>query len=118
VIPATLQRLARLALSVCPVALVAGCPIDAAQFDGPGVPAGMYWVEHDDGELVLFELPAERSAEGTWFTFETDPPEWYAGPALYELHDDGTWSRLSGDQTLTLDEIIQLYDPRPALPEL
>lgn len=94
--------------------LLAGCPLDSAgSLEGL---AGTYWVEHRAGELAAYALPATRGESGHWLTLETEVPAWYTGPALYEVADDGTWKRLTDDTALTLDDVLQTYDPRPSVP--
>jgi hypothetical protein len=104
---------ARFATSLLAVSLVAGCP--AARVDGTWAasPAGIYWVEHTDGVLSTFELPAYRGEPGRWQAVETLPPSWYAGPALYELDEDGDWAQMPASVGLTLDEVLQRHDPPP-----
>ena len=116
---------ARILIAALPLVLVAGCPVNPDVVDsGAGqsstVPyrtslAGDYWAEYADGTLAIFELPRYRGAAGAWLTAATPQPEWYTGPALYEVKEDGTWTRLTSDANLTLDDIIQLYDPPPAV---
>ena len=92
---------------------VGGCPIDPAAFEPPPAAAGLYWVEHAAGELALYRLPEYRGDPGQWLVIETDPPEWYTGPAVYGLAEDGTWTRQTEDDDLTLDDVLQLYDFPP-----
>lgn len=106
-----------------PVLLVAGCPMDMAQLDAtPGLAsaypdlAGLYWVEYADDELAIFRLPAVRGDDGDWLEIAADMPDWYTGPALYEVDAGGAWERITHDDSITLDEIIQLHDPVPAIP--
>ncbi len=112
-----MRFVSRVLVAVLPLVLMAGCP------DAPGILnlspslAGTYWVEYQDGTLVTYELPADRGAEGTWLSAAMAMPEWYTGPALYEVSADGTWLRLEDGADLTLDEVMQLYDPRPAAPD-
>ncbi|MCK4341708.1 MAG: hypothetical protein KAY37_08305 [Phycisphaerae bacterium] len=112
-----IHRLVRLTLPVLLVVLVAGCPVDPTQWPPAETYVGTYWVEYSDGELAAFELPAYRGEEGTWLTLATDLPTWYTGPALYEVSADGSWIRLTDDEDLTLDEVIQLHDPLPPVAE-
>lgn len=106
-----------------PILLVAGCPMDMAQLDASPVLAdmypdlaGQYWVEYADGELAIFRLPQVRGDDGDWLEIAADMPTWYTGPALYEVDDTGMWQRVTQDDSITLDEIIQLHDPVPAIP--
>lgn len=105
-------RLAQLVLLVGPLFAVAGCPIDATDGAVAASLAGTYWVEYRAGALEAYVLPEFRDDEGLWLTLDTEVPDWYTGPALYELSDDGTWARLT-DGDLTLDDVLQVYDPPP-----
>ena len=99
-------------LCICPLFAIAGCPFDVTSGRLPATLAGTYWVEYGDGALQAFVLPEYRGEEGRWLTLDTATTGWYSGPALYELHDDATWTRLTeGD--LTLDDVLQTYDPPP-----
>jgi len=113
----TRTALLRTCLIVTPLALLAGCPLDASVLEPLPDVAGTYWVEYGDGELAVFELPEYRGEEGTWHLLATEQPSWYTGPALYEVGEDGSWVRLTTDPGLTLDDIIQLYDPAPRVDE-
>lgn len=105
-------QLARLLLCISPLIAVAGCPLDLTSGQVAATLAGTYWVEFDDGALQAYVLPQYRGEDGRWLTLDTAAPDWYSGPALYELHEDTTWTRLTeGD--LTLDEVLQTYDPPP-----
>lgn len=105
----------------CLALTLGGCPLDPVTFDPdtfeplPVIP-GLYWVEHVDGELAIYRLPEDREDPGTWTTREGDPPLWYTGPAVYDLDDTGDWVRVTEDDNLTLDEVMQLYDFAPAAP--
>lgn len=92
---------------------VGGCPVDLASVEPPPAAAGLYWAEHADGELSLYRLPDERGEAGIWFVVPTDEPEWYSGPAVYALDEEGNWTRETDGDDLTLDEVIQLYDIAP-----
>ena len=98
--------------------MVGGCPVDPSVIDPESfaalpAAAGVYWVEHDQGELAFYRLPEQRGDPGTWLVVEAQPPEWLTGPAVYLLDDDGIWTRQTeGD--LTLDEVIQIWDIGPA----
>ncbi len=107
-------RATRLLILFIPTLLIAGCPVDSTLIDTPAALAGTYWVEYADQTLSVFELPEYRGEEGVWHTFEIAVPDWYTGPALYEVNDDGSWQRLTDDPDLTLDEVLMLYDPPPA----
>ncbi len=97
------------------LALLGGCPTDSVPSDVLDELAGTYWVEYADGQLVVFALPECRGEAGTWSRLSTPEPEWYTGPALYEVGSDGTWMRLTTDTTLTLDDIMLTYDPAPCV---
>jgi hypothetical protein len=107
------RPLVRLLLCTLAPAMIAGCPVPPTLPDDRPESPGMYWAEYRDGELTLFELPRYRGEQGAWHTLGPDLPEWYGGPGLYLLSEDGSWSRLTTDRTLTLDEVIQLHDPPP-----
>lgn len=95
------------------LALVGGCPTDSVPSEVLDELAGTYWAEYTDGQLVVFALPEYRGEQGTWSRLSTPEPGWYSGPALYEVGTDGTWTRLTTDTTLTLDDVMQTYDPAP-----
>lgn len=109
------QHLALLTIAVFPLILMGGCPIDPTLGGVLPAEAGTYWVEYSDSALVVYELPATRDEVGAWHTFEMAQPDWYTGPALYEVHEDGSWDRLTTDETLTLDDVLQTYDPAPSI---
>ncbi len=96
-----------------PLLAVAGCPLDGLQTSALDTLDGTYWVEYTKGELIIYELPAERADDALWYALATDEPDWYEGPGLYDSGPHGQWSRTSDDDDRTLDEILQLYDPRP-----
>ncbi|MGD8452483.1 MAG: hypothetical protein PVJ57_11740 [Phycisphaerae bacterium] len=105
----------------CLTLALGGCPLDPMAISPetfeplPAIP-GLYWAEHTDGELAIYRLPEYREDPGSWTTHEIDPPDWYTGPAVYELDDVGDWTRVTEGDDLTLDEIMQLYDFAPAAP--
>ncbi len=106
-------RFAQLSLLIVPLLAVAGCPIDAGT--SATVPTGTYWVEYQEGQLAAYVMPTQRGDTGDWVSVPTTAvPAWYTGPALYELHDDLSWERLTTDAGLTLDEVLQTYDAAPA----
>jgi len=100
-------------LSTLAVVLMAGCPGDLLGIDRLADLAGTYWVEYESGQLRLFELPEHRGEAGLWYNLPADPPEWFVGPGLYEIEPGGTGTPLLTDPSLTLDEVMQVYDPRP-----
>jgi hypothetical protein len=111
---ASLSHVVPLAFLALPLLLVAGCPMDAAQFSGtPPLTSGTYWVEYANGQLTAYELPEQRTDAGKWYAMPTDVPQWYTGPALYSVNPDGTWTRITTDPNLTLDDILVVYDPKP-----
>ena len=81
--------------------------------DLPADAAGTYWVEYQAGQLAVFELPRYRGDVGVWHQLAMDQPDWYTGPALYDVNSDGSWSRLATSDALTLDDVLQTYDPPP-----
>ena len=100
---------------------VGGCPldlqgIDPASFQPAPELAGVYWIEHTDAELAIYRLPEYRGDPGEWLTIKIEPPAEYTGPALYEIDTDGSWTRLTDGDDLTLDEVLQLWDPGPLPP--
>ena len=83
----------------------------------PDIAVALGLTPHQVGLLVaVFTLPEYRNEGGTWYTFEQLAPGWFAGPGLYEMQPDGTWLRLTTDNDLTLDEVLQLHDPPPRPP--
>jgi hypothetical protein len=107
------RRLSRIVMTslalAMPALLVAGCPL---QYSPLYTLDGTYWVDYVKGELVFYELPEERGADAMWYALETEQPQWYDGPGLYETGFAGSWAR-AGEGTVTLDEIMQVYDPAP-----
>ena len=109
----SIQRVAMGVLLLSATVLLAGCPVDAPQLEPTVVPAGMYWVEYEAGALAVYELPQYRGEAGVWHTLVTAQPEWYTGPALYEVRADGSWTRLTSGDGQTLDDVLQTYDAPP-----
>ncbi len=120
-----LSLAARVLSAAFPLVIVAGCPVDSTSLqlgETAGGDSGLkaasdgreYWVEYADGTLAMFELPQYRGQEGSWQRVARSEPAWYTGPALYAVDADGAWTRLTDDSNLTLDDVIQLYDPPPA----
>ena len=109
------RLLALSAISMLALASLGGCPVDNAGTGLQPVEAGTYWVEYQDDSLMAFELPAYRGESGMWRTLETTHPEWFSGPALYELRADGAWDRVTKDNSESLDDVLQTYDPGPRL---
>ncbi len=112
----SIYMLIRLVMSGCSLLAVAGCPVDSTQLPAVDSVAGTYWVEYQDGQLSAYELPQYRGEPGTWRTLAVDRPDWYTGPALYEVNQNGSWLRLTVDDNLTLDDVMQLHDPPPRPP--
>ncbi|MBK8915280.1 MAG: hypothetical protein IPM64_11910 [Phycisphaerales bacterium] len=78
----------------------------------PGRPTAVrYWVQADGGGLMLYRLPAERSATGDWFGL-AGAPSWFTGDGLYEFVGETGWRRLDAGG-LSLDDVIQTLDLRP-----
>ena len=111
--PSHIARLAGSLALVWPLASLAGCPVSNTSLDLGADLVGTYWVEYQAGQLAVFELPPYRGDEGVWNRLTIGQPDWYTGPALYEVNADGSWSRLTTDETLTLDDVLQTYDPPP-----
>ncbi len=116
----TLRQFSRLAclsaLSVAALALVAGCPLQPQQLEAAGVTAGTYAVEYADGQLMVYDLPEYRDEEGMLYTYDISQPDWYTGPAVYEVDDNGAWTPIV--ENVTIDEILTTWDfpPRPEAP--
>lgn len=111
------STLASCLLSVGLMAL-GGCPLEAPLVDDvePGAEPGTYYVEQVEGKLYYYELAEVRGAENRWIEL-SEEGEWYVGPGVYRLREDHTWSRDADAEGLTLDEIIQLHDAPPPVPE-
>lgn len=109
----TPQRIARLLVVTVPLALVAGCPLPAFQYSPLDDLQGTYWIEYVKDEVVVYELPEFRGEDALWYALKTSTPEWYSSPGLYETSGGGVWTRVTTDETLTWDEILQLHDPAP-----
>jgi hypothetical protein len=92
-----------------------GCPLGLPVIDGAAfsLSPGAYYVEQHDGRLCYYELAAVRGAEGEWVELNEDGA-WFTSPGLYVLSEDYVWSRDQNAAELTLDDFIQLHDPRPA----
>jgi hypothetical protein len=108
-----IQGFTLLAIAASPLLLTAGCPVDATPAVLSEAPAGTYWVEYQAGSLAVYELPVYRGEAGIWRTVKIAAPQWYTGPALYVVREDGSWDRLTTGDTLTLDDVLQTYDPAP-----
>jgi hypothetical protein len=116
--PSHAARFAGVLAVALPLALLAGCPnVDAPLGLGADL-AGTYWVEYQAGQLAVFELPLYRGDEGVWNRLTIAQPNWYTGPALYQVNADGSWSRVMAYETLTLDDVLQTYDPLPRVESL
>ncbi|MEW6251492.1 MAG: hypothetical protein AB1716_12650, partial [Planctomycetota bacterium] len=72
------------------------------------------WGEYAGGELVRDELPDVRGEPGIGVRTVEPAPAWYTGPGVYASEEDGGWTRLTSDPALTLDDVLQVYDPPPA----
>jgi hypothetical protein len=111
--PSHIARIAGSLAVVLPLALLAGCPVSSTPVDLGADVAGTYWVEYQAGQLAVFELPAYRGDEGVWTRLTIGQPDWYTGAALYQVNADSSWSRVMAYKTLTLDDVLQTYDPPP-----
>ncbi len=78
--------------------------------------AGTYWVEQRNGALAYFEMPQARNAEGRWTPLVEEDGTWFSGPAFYSLTGDGVWSRAGAYDGQVLDDLLQVWDARPAAP--
>ncbi len=108
----TIRALVRLACLLVLPLLPGGCPLsptDEAEALAPGV----YWVEEDGGATNFYALPDRRLESATLVRTEPDAPEWFDGPASYELDEAGAWTRISTEADQTLDELLQLLDLLP-----
>ncbi|MBU0640288.1 MAG: hypothetical protein KKB50_15585 [Planctomycetes bacterium] len=76
---------------------------------------GTYWLDQQDGELFYFEFPPQRGTGGRWMLLDETVGDWFTGPGFYELSEDLSWSRDPDWDGVTLDEVMQLYDPPPAV---
>lgn len=83
----------------------------------PSPETGSYWVEMRNGQLHYFELPEERNVSGRWIALGDDLTDWFDGPAFYLYSAEKGWSRDPDAEGITLDDVLQLYDPPPAVPE-
>lgn len=108
------SRVAGLAtLSAAALLLVAGCPLQPEQLEAAGVTAGSYAVEYDGAQLIVYSLPETRDEEGLWYTFDVPQPDWYTGPAVYEVNENGEWTAVI--ENVTIDEVITTWDVVPAV---
>jgi hypothetical protein len=96
---------------------IGGCPLPVPVDEATLTPApGTYFVEQREDKLYYYDLAVVRGAEGRWVALDDDGM-WFTGPGFYELSEDHVWSRDEDTEGLTLDEVIQLHDPPPAVPE-
>jgi len=98
-----------------------GCTLDPATLVSDSavhasLAPGMYWVEGTGDVLNAYRLPEQRGDAGQWLAIEGTAPAWYTGPAVYRLADDAAWSRETQGDDLTLDDVLQLWDPSPRSP--
>jgi hypothetical protein len=99
------------------VAGIGGCPLTAPLNEAMILPTpGTYYIEQCGEQLCYYELPAVRGTEGRWVALPDDGP-WFTGSGFDELSEDHVWSRDEDAEGMTLDEVIQLHDPPPAVPE-
>jgi hypothetical protein len=116
--PNVAHRIGKLAFLLIPLVacLPAGCPSPTAAtpWNGDELASGLYWVEDTADGLFCYELPKYAGAAQGRIEVpaEASAPGWYAGPAVYEHADDGTWT-LTGGAGQTLDDVIQTWDPLP-----
>jgi hypothetical protein len=104
---------------VAMVALVlapGGCPVAAPQLELPTPTPGSYWITEDAGQLYYFQFPQDRDEQGQWIPLD-DQADWFEGPGFYRLDEDLTWSPDVEFEGMTLDELLQVYDPPPAVPD-
>jgi hypothetical protein len=100
-------------LVVAAALALGGCPSGTSLPDGVTVPDGAYWVEYQSGSLKAYAMPRYAGDAGAWYELPAARPTWYTGAALYEVADDGSWSRLTNDTALSLDDLIQVWDAPP-----
>ncbi len=119
IISAALSSLSLMAAGGCPMAVEALDPMLAgADFvAGAGIVPGTYWVEDFEGELLYFDLGRERGDEGRWVTIEDADISWYAGPGMHEFDPSTGWRSTGRDAATSLDQLMQLHDPAPRVPE-
>lgn len=109
----------RCVLSGCVASLVAltagGCPVVLDEIvERPN--DGQVWVAEYQGELSYFVPAAHRGEASTWVPIGAPDASWYVGPALYEYSAKG-WMLIGDPQITSLDEVVQLHDPPPAIDE-
>jgi hypothetical protein len=121
-VPHPYLRLALLAgVSILLSATLGGCPVSAtdltagAQVDT--MAPGSYWVEQDGDTLAYFALPATRGDSGQWVAIAGADTSWYTDPGWYAWSPESGWAKDDALASLTLDDVVQTYDPQPAAGE-
>lgn len=119
IISAALSALACLAAGGCPLAAESLDPTPAGDdlVADAGIVPGTYWVEDFESDLLYFELGRERGDQGRWVTIEDADISWYAGPGMHEFDPSTGWRSTDSDAATSLDQLIQLHDPAPRVPD-
>ena len=119
IISAALSSLSLMAAGGCPMAVEALDPTPAGDdfVADAGIVPGTYWVEDFDSDRLYFELGRERGDEGRWVPIEDSDTSWYAGPGMHKFDPSIGWGSTGRDAATTLDQLIQLHDPAPRVPD-
>lgn len=98
--------------------LLGGCPQPTPVEHGETyILPGEYWVERRGPLTFIYRIPDERGISGIWIPIHPQDNTWYVGDGLYSLSPDQYWTlQISAAQT-SLDEILLLNDPPPAVPD-
>lgn len=119
IISAALSSLSLMAAGGCPMAVEAldTTLAGADTVADAGIAPGTYWVEDFESDLLYFELGRERGNEGRWIAIEDSDTSWYAGPGMHEFDPSTGWRSKGRDAATSLDQLIQLHDPAPRVPD-
>lgn len=94
-----------------------GCPLVLPETQlAPSPEPGTHYVARIEGELFYLQFPEVRGERHQWIELYGEG-EWYTGEGFYQLSEDYVWSRDQEIGDLTIDDLIQLYDPPPPVPE-
>jgi hypothetical protein len=112
-----MRRLCIVGVGVVALSL-GGCPgspsaLDPGTLDPAALASGAYWVDYQAGELSVLPLPPSDANSRSSLVVKAPSPQWFAGRGVYTLAEDSTWTRETEDDSLTLDEVLQLYDFAP-----
>lgn len=80
-----------------------------------GLEPGTYYVARVEGEVSYLEFPEVPGETHRWVALAGEDG-WFTGEGFYELSEDYAWSRDAELADLTFDDLLQLYDPLPAVP--